>query len=847
MNIFEKLGIGKNKKPSDPKKNKTRKIKNDRLAELKKDKKAIFFICLKTFVSMLLAVCFVLGGVLVGGAIGYITISTPVTDEQLSLESDATIIYDLNGNVIAELNSTDNKNIIPVDFEDTPKYLRDAIVAIEDQRFYKHQGVDIKRTAGAILELFFGDGGYGGSTITQQLVKNVTGDNSNSISRKIREIWRALQLEQRFDKDEILEYYMNIIFMGHGCYGVQAASLAYFDKDVSTLSLAECAFLAGITNNPSYYNPLTTKGRENAIKRQGVILKEMLKQGYISEEEYESALAEELVFNDDYSSERFSQNIRSYFIEHVILTVRSDLMELGYTRAEANNIIYGSGSKIYTTMDQNVQDALTKVYSDVNNFPYNAENPDLDSEYLVQSASVIIDPQTGYILGLYGGSGEKEINFGLNRATQINRQPGSTLKPIMIYGPLLDNGTISLGSIFDDVAKYMDSNNPERIYPNNFDANVFKGPMTVTTALAESNNVIPATLFKDNMDYCLQALANVGIDRTSEKNIATALGGLSEGISPLLLAAAYVPYANNGFYYEPVCYTKIVDANGKTILEHTSEAKLICSEETTPYLMTTAMQKVVTEGTAKGKIDVKDKDGATVPVAGKTGTTDNYRDSWFVGYTPDYVGATWYGFDSNEYLDSKNSGQSTVIWNKVMQEIYKNRTTSEFTVPSQIVSKKICKYSGLLATDLCARDPRGDQTTTEYYSSSSSLIPTSYCTNHVEVTICNESGKLANSGCTSHTTKVLLIRPFDYSAPYSTTPKPGDLKYLAPTDTCTVHTPVQEPTDPEPTDPSDPSNPTNPTDPTGPTNTPDDPGVTDPATTPGDNTEGPDNTEPPGI
>jgi len=796
MNLFELLGLSINKnkhknndeqKPVQPKK--------------KLDKKALTFTILKTLLISLITVGFVIGGVLAGAALGYISTSDPVTDDQLNLVTEPTIIYDINGNVITELKSTDNKNIIPVKINEVPAYLKDAIIAIEDKRFYEHSGVDLKRTSGAILTLFVGGGKFGGSTITQQLIKNVTGDDSNSVPRKVREIWRAIQLDNRLDKDEILEYYMNIIFMGYDCYGVQSASLAYFEKDVKDLSLAECALLAGITNNPSRYNPLTTNGQKNSIKRQQVILSEMLDQERITRAEYDSAMAEELVFNKNYSYQ--TRNIQNYFVEYVIITVRAELMQkFGYTRGEANNIIYGGGAKIYTTMNPVVQDALNSVYSDINNFPYNRDNPDLDREFWVQSSMVVLDPQNGYICGLYGASGEKNISFGLNRATQINRQPGSTIKPILVYGPLLDNGTITLSSVRSDDPMYLDSNNPNRIYPTNYDSSVFKGPMTVTTAIAESNNVMPVLLFRDNMKYCLSSLAKVGIDRTSEEMLSTALGGFNKGVNPLELAAAYVPYANTGFYCQPSCYLMVMDNRGTILLGSDSQtgnqnSQLVCQNENTPFLLTSAMKSVVTasNGTAYGKIKIKDNKGGTVEVAGKTGTTNDYRDSWFVGYTPSFVGATWYGFDDNEILPTADRNQSTVIWNKVMQEIHKQLAPVSFhSANTQKISElKICKYSGLLATEACAHDVRGtatiNNTVTEYFSKTSANIPTKTCDCHIAVKLCTESNGLANTGCpTTHTKSILTNRPFSFLKVNPTTPDPADIAYVtAMPSACTVH------------------------------------------------------------
>jgi len=761
--------------------------------------KGAIFTTLKAILATFLSIAFVLGGAFVGAAASCISTTTPITDEDLALDSLTTTIYDVNGVVIAQLKGSDNKNRIPVKISQIPKHLQNAIVAVEDQRFFEHKGFDIKRTAGAILYLFLpGASKFGGSTITQQLVKNITGDDRTSIPRKIREIWRAVQLEQRLTKEQILEAYLNVIFMGNDCYGVQAAAKAYFKKNVWELSLAESALLAGITNSPNRYNPMTEKGRENAIKRQRLILRLMLQQGLISEEEYYDALNEVLVFNDDYLKEIRQSSIQSYFVDQVIIDVRNALMSTGLTKTEANNLIYGGGLKIYTTMDKRLQDIMDAVFQDVENFPSNKKITDPDS--YAQAAMVIIDPENGHVKAMYGGYGKKTVSNALNRATQMARPAGSSIKPIIVYGPQLDSGLITPASVIDDAPVYMNERKPSERYPTNFTENRYPGLTTVRDAVARSSNVVAAKVFVRNMVVGLNYLANLGIDRRDERYVSVALGGFNKGVNPLLMAAAYVPFANKGFYYEPITFTMIQDPYGKVLYENKPQARLVYNNEDTPYLMTSIMQSVISDGTAKGRINIKDKNGETMPVAGKTGTSNYYRDIWFVGYTPYLVGATWYGFDMNQSIPSGERSQATVIWNKVMSEIHKKYyVKKDFYKPDTIVTRQVCKYSGKLPTELCKHDPRGNAVYTEYFSSAN--VPTEFCDVHVKIDICKITGHRANEHCPIDESKsgIYIKRPEPYVPKFSNEPRPEDLKYdlpssLANLPVCTLHNAQNNPT-----------------------------------------------------
>lgn len=601
-----------------------------------------FKILLKTvFMILIIAGC-IAGGLLMGVVAGCIITTEPVTEEELDLTNAKALtsfVYDSEGNELAHMKGQSNINRQLIDIKEVPDYFSKAFIAIEDERFYTHKGVDFKRSIAAFLGYVIpGLDSHGGSTITQQVIKNLTGDDAQSVPRKIREQWRALSLEKELDKNEIMELYMNVIYMGQDLYGVKSASLAYFSKEVKDLSLAECAFLAGITNNPARYNPLTLKGRANCYKRQVTILDKMLSLGFITDEEYIEAIQENLKINDDYKKEASAASIYSYFVDAVIADVREALIEQGYTKQDANNLIYQGGIKIYTTQNAKVQKIVDEEYCNPENFPVN-ENYS-DPADMAQASIYIMDQATGQVLAMYGGYGEKTKSLTFNAATSGQRQPGSAIKPLLVYGPLIDLHVLNDSTMVDDKQVFLDPQNPEKAWPIN-SYRTYYGWITVRYALQQSSNVVAVSLYQEHMAECLQYLKKLGIDRTSTTNLSLALGGFEKGVSAEEMCAAYVPFANGGTYYKPITFTKVTDINGKTILTNNGSPTVVYEDYRTAGLMTDLLQSVVTGGTGSGT-QVRNGSGVNIPTAGKTGTTTDTHDYWFCGYTPYYTCAVWY-------------------------------------------------------------------------------------------------------------------------------------------------------------------------------------------------------------
>lgn len=746
----------------------------------------------KILIVFFIAVTFAIAGVIGGAIYGYIKTAPPITDDQLMLKNFTTFIYDSKNpaNEIAQLKGEQNR--IWVDDKDIPKYLKDAFVAIEDERFYDHPGIDIRRIASAVLNL--GKNG-GGSTITQQVIKNLTGDTQRSLQRKVQEQWRALQLEKKLAKWQILELYMNLIYMGtnnnENSYGVQSAAKMYFNKSVKDLDLAECASLAGITNLPGKYNPLTTDGRKNNKERQKLVLGKMKELGYITPEEYDQAMNEELKFVQGNQAELKNTSKQSYFVDKVISDVRKDLIAKGISAQIADKTIYNNGLKIYTTMDSDVQKEMDSVFKDDKFFPVvnkNAPHP--------QAAMVIVDPKNGQVKALYGGYGEKKADMVLNRATQIKRQPGSTFKPIAVYGPAIDQKLITAATIIDDVPVYMNGVNKPR-YPENYDK-TFRGLTNIHDAIRDSVNVVAAKVWKDILgpDLSLQYLKRVGLNRDKEGYVSIAMGGLNQGVNTLDMASAYVPFDNKGMFFEPSTYTRVEDKDGNVILEKKPKSNIVY-DETSAYIMTNMMRDVVRLGTAYPYGMLQE---GKMPTAGKTGTTGDNKDKWFVGFSPYYIGATWYGYDNPVELQKSEYNQALILWHEVMERIHKNIKPVEFVEPPGLVKKTICIYSGKSPTDLCEKDPRnsviGSIRYNELFIKGTEPKDGDFCDVHVKANICKDSKDIYNRNLlfgpncpqTSLIEQIFIKRkePYKPIGPYD--PYPKDWQYELPEgEYCNVH------------------------------------------------------------
>lgn len=749
------------------------------------------------FVS-LIALCIAVTCLGVGSFRGVIDTAPDVDDIDIMPLGYATFLYDDAGNQIRKLAAPDS-NRLPVTLDQIPVDLQHAVVAIEDERFYEHNGIDVKGILRAGMKaLTTGDFSEGASTITQQLLKNNVFTNWTSEStqlerftRKIQEQYLAVQVEKKTDKDTILENYLNTINLGAGSYGVQAAARQYFDKDIWDLNLSECATLAGITQNPTKFNPIINP--DSNRKRRKEVLQHMLDQNYITQDQYDEALADDVYSRIQAAQEKNSSTentVYTYFEDELTDQIINDLMNIkGYTKKQATNLLYSGGLKVYTTQDSKIQNILDEEYADPSNYPdtvqyeldyaltvtdpngnqvnyskemlqlyFQNEDPDFDllfdspedgqtyvdkykasilangSKVLAervnfapqpQSSMSVIDQHTGYVKALIGGRGEKTASLTLNRATDTTRQPGSTFKIVSTYAPALNEKGMTLATTFEDEPyEYPDGS------PVNNATRSYNGTTTIRTAIQNSINVVAVKcLEKVTPELGLKYLDNFGFTTLahgteadkdangnvwSDANLATALGGITRGVTNVELCASYAAIANNGNYIKPIYYTKILDHNGNVLIENTAAERSVI-KESTAFLLTSAMEDVVKQGTGTAcQLD-------NMPVAGKTGTTEAYNDLWFVGYTPYYTCAVWSGYDNNEKLPDYARNFHKALWKKVMTRIHEGLPSKEFEKPASVEKLSVCEETGLL--------PRaGCPVITEYFDVGT--MPTEYCDQH---------------------------------------------------------------------------------------------------------------------
>ena len=749
------------------------------------------------FVS-LIALCIGVTCLGIGSFRGVIDNAPDVNDIDIMPLGYATFLYDDQGNQIRKL-AAPNSNRLPVTLDQIPEDLQHAVVAIEDERFYEHNGIDVKGILRAgVKAITTGDFSEGASTITQQLLKNNVFTNWTSEStwlekftRKFQEQYLAVQVEKKTDKNTILENYLNTINLGAGAYGVQAAARQYFDKDVWDLNLSECATLAGITQNPTRFNPIVNP--ENNQKRRKDVLQHMLDQNYITKKQYKAALADDIYSRIQAAQEKNSSTentVYTYFEDELTDQIINDLMNIkGYTKTQATNLLYSGGLKVYTTQDSNIQTILDEEYADPSNYPdevqyeldyaltvtdpdgnqvnyskemlqlyFQNEDPSFDllfdspeegqtyvdryKENILangskvvaervnfapqpQSSMSVIDQQTGYVKALIGGRGEKTASLTLNRATDTTRQPGSTFKIVSTYAPALNEKGMSLATTFEDEPyEYPDGS------PVNNATRSYNGTTTIRTAIQNSINVVAVKCLEQvTPELGLQYLDNFGFTTLahgteadtdangnvwSDANLATALGGITRGVTNIELCASYAAIANGGTYIKPIYYTKILDHSGNVLIENTSAGRSVI-KESTAYLLTSAMEDVVKKGTGTAcQLD-------NMAVAGKTGTTEAYNDLWFVGYTPYYTCAVWSGYDNNEKLPDYARNFHKTLWKKVMTRIHEGLPEKDFTKPASVEKLSVCSETGLL--------PRaGCPVITEYFDVGT--MPTEYCEEH---------------------------------------------------------------------------------------------------------------------
>ena len=720
------------------------------------------------------------------------------------------------------------ENRIWADIEDMPDALWQAAVAIEDHRFFEHNGVDWRRTIGATVNMFIGmKDTFGGSTITQQLLKNMTGDNSGTVNRKVREIFRALEFEKNYTKEQILELYLNTIYLGKGCYGVQTAANYYFGKDVSELSVAECACLIAITNNPYQYGPMSTlvitrddgtqvTARELNKERQEQILDRMAGRqdtglSYLTEEEADAAKAEVLQFTDGSTSAddlvaaaSGGVKINSWFVDQVFLDVANDLAEAENISVEAaQQKIYNSGYNIYTTLDPEIQEIAESVYEDRSNLDVTSRNGQK-----LQSGITIIDPYTGDIVAMVGAVGEKDRNLGWNYATG-RRQVGSSIKPLTVYAPALDAGVVTMASTFDNYPVRLLNNSP---WPKNSPQG-YSGWTTLSKGVANSINTVAVQVVEKLTIPASYAFATekLGLNLVADdmNTAALGLGGLTHGLSTVEMAAAYATFANGGVYHEPRTYVKVTASDGVTVVLENEGEEHVAMKETTAYFMNELLQGVINNGTG-GSAKFS---GMTI--AGKTGTTSDNYDRYFVGYTPYYVAAVWTGYDSPEKI-SYSGNPAITMWKKVMQKVHEDLPNKQFSTPSTgLETVEVCTDSGLLPTEACLADVRGSAHV-RTVTVAAGTAPTEKCNLHTMVDYCTEGKCLAGEYCPAES--VTQVGVLDYvREDYGESIKADDDAYLlvnmqkAVEETgCPVHTQAAVEPEPEPgedptTDPNDPN------------------------------------------
>ncbi len=706
------------------------------------------------------------------------------------LKYENSVVLDKDGKLIAVLSGDENREFISI--SEMSKYIPAAFVSIEDERFYDHMGVDVKRTIAATVKYAFskigiGSANYGGSTITQQVIKNTTQEKDRTWQRKVKEIARAYYLEKELSKDQILELYLNLIYMGGNTniYGVEVASNYYFSKSAKDLDLAESAFLAGINNTPNSYDPFKEDNEatlERVKFRTKVVLDKMKELGKITDEEYKEAV-EKVNAGLPFQKGKIVETIYSYHTDAAIMQIIHQLMEekdLNYDAAKL--YLYSGGFTIYTTQDTNIQNIMQEEFEDEDYLVSGREKDDngnLLNEHS-QAGMVLLDQETGYVLATCGGLGKKETTLGFNRGTQLVKQTGSSMKPLAVLVPAIDRGVITAGTGFDDV--------PYGKFKNYSD---YKGLLTVRFAIANSQNIpMVKAMQMLGPENSIEFLKNAGITGLVEEdnNLSLALGGLTNGTSPLEMAAAYGAIANNGVYITPTFYTKVVDSNGNTILEPKQESRTIMSSSTA-YIVKEILTETVRSGTST-RCAIPNMSTAT-----KTGTTNSDHDRWLCGFTPYYTAATWYGYDRGEQVRGWSYNPAALIWTSVMKQAHSGLAGKNFasTRPNNIVTAKICKCSGLLATELCEEDERGDMSYTEYFVKGTA--PTKTCECHVKVDICTETGLLANEYCPDVETKVFITRPD--AETNKAWERANDAKYmLTVTETCTAHTQAPDTTRP---------------------------------------------------
>ncbi len=781
-----------------------------------KFKKMFFVTLLKLLLASMLSVVVIGTCMAIGMFKGILSSTIDMDPSQVIPKGYATIVYDAKGNELTKLVSA-NSNRSWEDMDKIPQYLSDAFVAIEDQRFYSHNGIDLRGMLRSGREFIASKGSVtqGASTITQQLVKNSAFDNwtnENSyqkVRRKIQEQYLAMELEKKMSKEDILECYMNTINLGQNTLGVKAAAARYFNKQTYQLTLSECAVIAAITQNPSKYNPISHP--EENVKRRKSTLDKMLELEFISQEEYDEAMADDVYSRITAINEVTETNsVYTYFVDELTEQVLADLMELkGFNETQATQLLFSGGLSIYSTQDPDIQAICDEVYENEENYPentkwylnyvltikkangekenhstemfrtyYRQQNPSFNLLYAskedaytaieeykaavmsngdeVEGERITLTPQpqvsltvaeqsTGYVVAMVGGRGTKEASRTLNRASNTTRQPGSTFKVVSTYAPALDSAGLTLADVQNDAPYNYTNGRPV----SNWWSSGYRGLLSLRYGIVQSANIVAVkTLTQISPQLGFDYLQNFGFTTLVERRVEKdgtivsdigqplALGGITDGVTNLELNAAYAAIANNGLYIKPKLYTKIVDHDGNVLIDNTAPESTQVIKESTAWLLTSAMVDVVTSGTG-GSVNF-----GKMAIAGKTGTTSDYKDVWFSGYTPYYTATTWTGYDNNAKMTtSAEKNLSKTMWKAVMSRIHENLEYQSFPRANGIVTASICSKSGRLPIEgVCDGFVK-----TEYFAEGT--VPTEFCDVHYFSNICLYSGLTATDEC----------------------------------------------------------------------------------------------------
>ncbi|NBG88399.1 transglycosylase domain-containing protein [Isachenkonia alkalipeptolytica] len=769
--------------------------------------------------SIVLAILIVLGGVL--GLFWVLNILNETPEIQAKniydyIEQNS-IIYDNVGEQMEVVGKEEKRIIVPL--EKIPETMQEAIVAVEDERFWEHSGLDYRRIVGATWNNLTTDSRQGGSTITQQLAKNVYLTHEQTLRRKIQDAYYAKEIESQLSKEKILEAYLNTINLGGQNHGVEAASQAYFSKPVSELDLVESALIAGITQHPARYSPIryipsdevledhvvygdyhdyTIIFDERTVPRYRTVLGQMLRNDYITEDEYREALEESERLDERINPSRFDEeDISGQFGEFIRAEVMEGFVEDGMSIDQARQKISTGGLRIYSTLDPEMQNIMEEEFQNPDNFPPSFRDSagnllrDEQGNVQPQGAMIISNPYTGEIKALMGGR-ETLGSGSFNRAVGTGRPVGSSIKPLAAFLPALDNDH-TVASVIDDLPVYFDFNDPERRHPQNVGDTGYLGLINLREALSISSNV-SATKLLDELDPTVagsnavmqQYLNELGIEHHTY-DYSTVLG--SGSASPYAMNRAYNAIANRGVYKDLVAFTHVKDSSGNVLLDNRGKigfgegSRRVVGEDVA-YLLTDMMQHAVTpanEGYGWQAAIRPNNEG--IPVAGKTGTSQEQKDAWFVGYTPYLSAATWIGYDRGEPL-GRSSEVSARLWSKVMGRIHDEEgySNQEFARPGNIIEVEVCRISGKLPTDLCERDPRGSQVVTELFIEGTE--PTEHCEAHVSVHVHRSSGGRPRW---FHLPmfleeRVYFVRPEPYDPAEHDGIKPRDYEYQLPVD-----------------------------------------------------------------